>query len=132
VHLLRVFLQILEECQDEEWLRFAPDESATGTVYFFLAQLYIARHNYEDALSCFEHCGQLHWSNTPHHQYLLEFAMAKTCQSLKDHQQAIDKFTLILEQYPHDAYSHFRRAWSYKVRVSFVPKTLLTTLNLIL
>ncbi len=105
----------MEKCIEKTTVIYAPDESSIGTIYFFLGQLHMLQQNFAEALSCFQYCSNLHWADTQNHRYLLDFAIGKVLQSLKQHQAAIDQFSIILNQYPDDPYSYFRRAWSHKV-----------------
>lgn len=105
----------MEKCVEQTTVIYAPDESSIGTIYFFLGQLHMQQLNFKEALSCFQYCSNLHWADSQNHRYLLDFATGKVLQSLKQHTTAIEQFSGIIQEYPDDPYSYFRRAWSHKV-----------------
>lgn len=99
----------------EESLKFVPDDLALGTLRFFLALAQMQLKKFGFAEASLVLCGQTHWIDSGHNNFLFLYVGAKLCQCQGNHAAAVEKFSAALAVSPANPYCHFKRAWSFKV-----------------
>eukprot|EP01038_Epipyxis_sp_PR26KG_P007639 gene7639-10398_t len=106
--------QIIIHTLEEENDRYVPDDISRGLLYYFLGNTQLQLKKYDLVESTLQKCMKSHWINVKHNEYIYYFTMGKLYQAQKNHQLAIDTFSMALKLKPDCSYSLFKRGWSYK------------------